>query len=182
MVTLTELQSSSVKMGEPSRKTTICAALHQSGLYGRVARWKPILSKRHMTACLELAKTAKKGLPDQEKQDSLNEKPRLNSLAWMPSVTPGRNQAPLITWPIPSLQWNMVYIEVYFAICSAIFEKTKFLPILYLSKCRLELLLFATLLLRKCIARSCQYQTNVKHGTLLVSNKVYCDILRWWTV
>ena len=39
MFTLTELQTSSVEMGEPSRRTTISAALHQSGLYGRVARW-----------------------------------------------------------------------------------------------------------------------------------------------
>ena len=30
MVTLTELRSSSVEMGEPSRRTTISAALHQS--------------------------------------------------------------------------------------------------------------------------------------------------------
>ncbi|CDQ66865.1 unnamed protein product [Oncorhynchus mykiss] len=36
-------------MGEPSRRTTISAALHQSGLYGRVARRMPLLSKRHMT-------------------------------------------------------------------------------------------------------------------------------------
>ena len=56
MVTLTELQSSSVEMGEPSRRTTIYAALHQSGLYGRVDRQKPLLSKRHMTARLEFAK------------------------------------------------------------------------------------------------------------------------------
>ena len=56
MFTLTELQSSSVEMGEPSRRTTISAALHQSGLYGRVARRKPLLSKRHMIACLEFAK------------------------------------------------------------------------------------------------------------------------------
>ena len=48
MVTLTELKSSSVEMGEPSRRTTISAALHQSGLYGGVARRKPLLSKRHM--------------------------------------------------------------------------------------------------------------------------------------
>jgi hypothetical protein len=34
MVTLTELQRSYVGMGEPSRRTTISAALHQSGLYG----------------------------------------------------------------------------------------------------------------------------------------------------
>ena len=35
MVTLTELQRSSVKMGEPSIRTTISAAVHQSGIYGR---------------------------------------------------------------------------------------------------------------------------------------------------
>ena len=57
MVTLTELQSSSVEMGEPSRRTTISATLHQSSLYGRVARWKPLLSKMHMTAHFELAKS-----------------------------------------------------------------------------------------------------------------------------
>ena len=56
MVTLTELHCSSVEMGEPSRRTTISVALHQSGLHGRVARRKPLLSKRHMTAHLEFAK------------------------------------------------------------------------------------------------------------------------------
>ena len=57
MVTLTELQSSSVEMGEPSRRTTISAALHQSGIFDRVARRKPLLIKRHMTARLPFAKT-----------------------------------------------------------------------------------------------------------------------------
>ena len=57
MVTLTEPQSSSVEMGEPSRRTTISAALHQSDFYGRVARRKPLLRKRHMTARLEFAKS-----------------------------------------------------------------------------------------------------------------------------
>ena len=51
MVTQTELQSSSVEMGEPTRRTTISAA--QSGLYG-VARRKPLLSKRHMTTTVPL--------------------------------------------------------------------------------------------------------------------------------
>ena len=55
MVTLTELQSSSVEMGEISRKTTICASLHQPGLFGRLVRRKTLLSKRHMTARLEFA-------------------------------------------------------------------------------------------------------------------------------
>ena len=56
MVTLTELRSSSVEMEESSRRTTISAALYQSGLYGRVARRKPLLSKRFMAARLEFAK------------------------------------------------------------------------------------------------------------------------------
>jgi hypothetical protein len=47
MVTLTELQSSSVALGEPSRRTTISAALHQSLLYDRVARRKPLSKKAH---------------------------------------------------------------------------------------------------------------------------------------
>ncbi|KAG2467943.1 TCB1 transposase, partial [Polypterus senegalus] len=56
MVTLSGLQRSSVERREPSRRTTISAAIHQSGLYGRVARRKPLVSKRHMAACLEFAK------------------------------------------------------------------------------------------------------------------------------
>jgi hypothetical protein len=53
IVTLTELQSTSVEMGEPSRRTTISAALYKSGLYGRMASPKPLFSKSHMTALLE---------------------------------------------------------------------------------------------------------------------------------
>ena len=56
MVTLSELQRSSVERGEPSIRTTISAAIHQSGLYDRVARRKPLLSKRHMAHGLEFAK------------------------------------------------------------------------------------------------------------------------------
>ncbi|KAG2460510.1 TC1A transposase, partial [Polypterus senegalus] len=56
MVTLSELQRSSVERGEPSRRTTIFAAILQSGLYGREARRKPLLSKRHMAARLEFTK------------------------------------------------------------------------------------------------------------------------------
>jgi hypothetical protein len=70
MVTLTELQCSSVEMGEPSRKTAISAALHQSGLHGSVARQKPLLCKRHMTSQLEFDKRHLKDY-DHEKQDSL---------------------------------------------------------------------------------------------------------------
>lgn len=70
MVAVTEQQSSSVEVGETSRRTTISAALHQSGFYSRVARLMPLLSKRHMTAHFEFAKWHLKD-SDHEKQDSL---------------------------------------------------------------------------------------------------------------
>jgi hypothetical protein len=50
MVTLTELQSSSVEMGEPSRRTTIFAALHQTG------------SKRHLLVLSPLGDCQKVGM------------------------------------------------------------------------------------------------------------------------
>lgn len=39
---LTELQNSSAEVGELARRTTISAALHQSGLYARVVRLKAL--------------------------------------------------------------------------------------------------------------------------------------------
>ncbi len=41
-ITVAELQRCIREMGESCRKSTITAALHQSGLYGRVARRKPL--------------------------------------------------------------------------------------------------------------------------------------------
>jgi hypothetical protein len=35
--------------GEAAIRTRVSTALHQSWLYGRVARWKPLLRKRNMT-------------------------------------------------------------------------------------------------------------------------------------
>ncbi|KAL0190227.1 hypothetical protein M9458_012925, partial [Cirrhinus mrigala] len=55
-ITVAELQRCSREMGESCRKSTITAALHQSGLYGRVGRRKPHLSARHMKARMEFVK------------------------------------------------------------------------------------------------------------------------------
>ncbi len=55
-ITVAELQRCIREMGESCRKSTITAALYQSGLYGRVAREKPLLSARHMKARMEFAK------------------------------------------------------------------------------------------------------------------------------
>ncbi len=55
-ITVAELRRCIREMGESCRKSTITAALHQSGLYGRVARRKPLLSARHMKAHMEDSK------------------------------------------------------------------------------------------------------------------------------
>ena len=55
MTTLTELQSFLAEMGEPDVRTTVFAALDKSRLYGRGARQKLLLRKRHTTAHLEFA-------------------------------------------------------------------------------------------------------------------------------
>ena len=120
-VTLTDLQRILVEMGEPFRRSTIQAALHQSGLYGRVARQKPLLNKRHITARLEFAK---RHLEDSETMRikilwadetkielfGLNTKRHVwrkpgtaHHLAnTIPTVKHGGGS--IITWPIPSLQ------------------------------------------------------------------------------
>ncbi|XDV26111.1 hypothetical protein PO909_029896 [Leuciscus waleckii] len=55
-ITVAELQRCRREMGESCSKSTITAAIHQSGLYGRVARRKPLLSARHMKAHLKDSK------------------------------------------------------------------------------------------------------------------------------
>ena len=56
MTPLTKLQSSLDEMGKKTRRTTVSAAPHKSRLYGRVARPKPLMRKRHMTPHLAFAK------------------------------------------------------------------------------------------------------------------------------
>ncbi len=55
-IIVAELQRCIREMVESCRKSTITAALHQSGLYGRVAQRKPLLSARHTKARMEFAK------------------------------------------------------------------------------------------------------------------------------
>ena len=111
MVTLTEPQRSSAEMGEPSRRTTISAALHQSGLYGRMARRKPLLSKRHMTAHLGSAKRHLKDSQTIRNKILWSDKTKivlfsLNAKChiWRKPGPANTIQAP----PTPSLWWSMV--------------------------------------------------------------------------
>ncbi|MBN3279937.1 TCB1 transposase, partial [Polyodon spathula] len=55
-ITLKELQSSVPGSGVMVHQSTISRALHNTGLYGRVARNKPLLKKYHVKARLEFAR------------------------------------------------------------------------------------------------------------------------------
>lgn len=50
------LQCSLAEIGESSKWSTIAKALHQLGLYGGVARLKPLLTKIHIAASLQFVK------------------------------------------------------------------------------------------------------------------------------
>ncbi|MBN3277122.1 TCB1 transposase, partial [Polyodon spathula] len=55
-ITLKELQSSMAGRGVMVHQSTISRALHNTGLYGRVARKKPLLKKYHLKARLQFVR------------------------------------------------------------------------------------------------------------------------------
>ncbi|XP_062847483.1 uncharacterized protein LOC134309924 [Trichomycterus rosablanca] len=57
MVTLDEMQRSTAQVGESVHRTTISRALHKCGLYGRVARRKPLLKENHKKSRLQFARS-----------------------------------------------------------------------------------------------------------------------------
>ena len=85
-------------MGEPSRRKTISAALRQSGLYGIVAWWKPLLSKRHYSQ-LGVCQHNPKGLWLWEKNILWSDETKIELFGL--NAKSGRNLA-------PSLRWSMV--------------------------------------------------------------------------
>ncbi len=121
-ITVAELQRCIREMGESYRKSTITAALHQSGLYGRVAQRKPLLSARHMKARMEYAKKHPKDskMVTNKILWSDETKIELSGLNSKRNVCMcGENQALLITCPIQSQQWSMV---VAASCCGGVFQ------------------------------------------------------------
>ena len=108
---------------ETFKRTTITATLHWSVLHGRMAWRKPLLSERHMKACMAFAKKHLKD-SDCEKQDSM--KPWWNQdekvLASILSVISGGNQAPLITCP-KSFQWSSMVVAA--SCCGGVFQQKR---------------------------------------------------------
>ncbi len=111
-ITVAELQRCIREMGESCRKSTITAALHQSELYGRVARRKPLLSADTWKPAWSLLKNTWRILwSDETKIETF--------LALILSGMCGENQALLITCPIQSQQWSMV---VAASCCGGVFQ------------------------------------------------------------
>ncbi len=103
-ITVAELQRCIREMGESCRKSTITAALHQSGLYGRVARRKPLLSARHMKARMEFAKKHLKDSKMVTNKILWSDETKIERFGLILSGMCGENQALLITCPIQSQQ------------------------------------------------------------------------------
>jgi transposase len=55
-ITLKELQSSTGEIGVSVHRTTLSHTLHRAGLYGRVARKKPLLKENSKQTCLVFTK------------------------------------------------------------------------------------------------------------------------------
>ena len=80
MATLKELHAFMAKTGH-CEHVTISQAFHKSGLYGRVARRKPLLKKAHLESHLRYAKTTSEILKPCGKTFCGLTKPRWNFLA-----------------------------------------------------------------------------------------------------
>nr|XP_054592105.1 uncharacterized protein LOC129157042 [Nothobranchius furzeri] len=113
-ITVDELQRCSQEMRGSCRKSAITAALHQ--LYGGVSRRKPLLSARHMKACMEFAKRHLKD-PEMVRNKVLWSDETKIELFGLNSKC-GDKQALLITCPINSPQWN---IAVAASCCGGVF-------------------------------------------------------------
>ena len=110
IITLTELQSSLVEMGEPNGRTTVSAAFHKSRLYGRVARRKPLLRKRHMTAHLQFGKRYVKDSESMRQNILWSDETKIElfGLNTKHYCTSGGNWAQIIIHLTPSQPWSMV--------------------------------------------------------------------------
>ena len=104
MVTLEELQRSTAEVGESVHRTTISCLLHKSGLYGRVARRKPLLKGIHKKSCLEFAKSHVGDTANMWKKVLWSDETKFNFLASMQNAMCGENPTLPITLSTPSQQ------------------------------------------------------------------------------
>ena len=99
-----ELHAFMAKSDHCVHVTAISQALHKSGLYGEVARRKPLLKKAHIESCLRYAKkTTLEILKPCGKRFCGLMKPRWNFLTKMQNLTFGENPTQHITQRTPPL-------------------------------------------------------------------------------
>uniref|UniRef100_A0A803JWW4 Transposase Tc1-like domain-containing protein n=1 Tax=Xenopus tropicalis TaxID=8364 RepID=A0A803JWW4_XENTR len=111
MVTLGELQRSTAQVGESVHRTTISRALHKVGLYGRVARRKPLLTENHKKFRLQFATSHVGGGGGQQtcgRRCSGQMRPKWNFLPKMQNAMCGGKLTLHIILNTPSPLSNMV--------------------------------------------------------------------------
>uniref|UniRef100_A0A8C6UXZ6 Transposase Tc1-like domain-containing protein n=1 Tax=Neogobius melanostomus TaxID=47308 RepID=A0A8C6UXZ6_9GOBI len=111
MITLDELQKCTAEVGDSVHRTLISRILHNSGLYGRVARRKPFLKDIHKKCCLKFATSHLGDTPNMWKKVLW---PKSNFLATMQNVMFGVKATQLITLNTPSPLSNMVVAASWF--------------------------------------------------------------------
>uniref|UniRef100_A0AAX7UKG3 Transposase Tc1-like domain-containing protein n=1 Tax=Astatotilapia calliptera TaxID=8154 RepID=A0AAX7UKG3_ASTCA len=102
MVTLDELQRSTAQMGESVHRTTISRALHKVGLYGRVARRKPLLTENHKKSRLQFTTSHVGTRQTCGRRCSGQMRPKWNFLAKMQNTMCGGKLTLHITLNTPS--------------------------------------------------------------------------------
>ncbi|MGH0138999.1 UNVERIFIED_CONTAM: hypothetical protein FKN15_068319 [Acipenser sinensis] len=103
MATLKELQSSTAELGNTVHTATIAQVLHKTGLYGRVAKRKPLLIKTHIKSRLEFARRHVGDSDTKSKKILWCDETKIELLASMVSAMFGTSLTPHIIPRTPSL-------------------------------------------------------------------------------
>ena len=93
-ITLKELQSSTVEIGVSVHRTTLNCALQGAGLYGKLARKKPLLKEKSKQTCLVFTKRHVGDSPNIWKKVFWS---KMSFLAIKKKTMSGANPTPLIS-------------------------------------------------------------------------------------
>ncbi len=103
MATLKELQCSTAELGDTVHTATIARVLHKTGLYGRVAKRKPLLKKTHIESRLEFARRHVGDSETKWKKILWSDETKIELLASTLSAMFGASLTPHIILRTPSL-------------------------------------------------------------------------------
>ena len=103
-ITLKVLQSSTAEIGVSVHRTTLSHTLHRAGLYGRLARRKPLLKERNMQTRLVFIKRHVGDSPNIWMKVLWSDETKIELFGHQGNAMSGTNSTPLITPRTPSAQ------------------------------------------------------------------------------